>query len=507
MCRRFLSQALLLKGAIPLVLALGVADPSLCRLSFDPPVRVDPDTSWSQHKPSIAVDSEGNPCIVWVTWKAEIRFARSTDGGNSFLPSVPVDTVNWPICWPRIALDLQDNPHVIWTDDDQGGTQLHQVKYARSMDRGDHFLPSFHVEPDTTRGQFAGAIVANKGGHPMVVWHAYDTYQADDVNTDVYFARSYDGGLSFEPSVLVDPHPGYQVAPDIAVDDQNIYISYLGDHWSHYEYIFVSRSLDGGNAFEERVWVDRDVGNSYSSSIATALSEVMVVWNELKDSGSRFGVYFAKSTDTGVTFGDVVTVSEGRQGGACPVIAADTSGNPVVVWNDRMTDMLHFSYSENGGSTFLPEAPVDSVEGSHQGGLDVAMTVSGIPMVVWSSSRAPHSGMHQIYFSKASRVGIERGDTGEPWVSEFRLGPSFPNPFSDATTVYFSVARSAVSLKIYDSTGRLVRVLVEDEIPAGKYSVTWHGRDMSREQVPSGIYFCSLQAGDYSSTRKIILLK
>jgi len=64
-----------------------------------------------------------------------------------------------------------------------------------------------------------------------------------------------------------------------------------------------------------------------------------------------------------------------------------------------------------------------------------------------------------------------------------------------------------VSLVLYDITGRLVRNLVDDNQPVGRYAKSWNGCDNSSLPVASGIYIISLKAGDYTFKRKITLMR
>lgn len=87
--------------------------------------------------------------------------------------------------------------------------------------------------------------------------------------------------------------------------------------------------------------------------------------------------------------------------------------------------------------------------------------------------------------------------------TEYRLEPNYPNPFNPATTISFTLQEKAfVSLRIYDALGREAAVLVDEELPAGRYSRRWDGRGLT-----SGIYFCRLQAGSFVQTRKLMLLR
>ena len=88
------------------------------------------------------------------------------------------------------------------------------------------------------------------------------------------------------------------------------------------------------------------------------------------------------------------------------------------------------------------------------------------------------------------------------------LAQNFPNPFNPATKIAFGLhAAGTVKLGIYDASGRLVRTLINGARPAGHYSETWDGRDERGVAVASGVYFYRLDAGSFSETRKMVVLK
>ena len=88
------------------------------------------------------------------------------------------------------------------------------------------------------------------------------------------------------------------------------------------------------------------------------------------------------------------------------------------------------------------------------------------------------------------------------------LAQNFPNPFNPSTRIGFGLKAPAdVSLRIYDAAGRVVRVLVEGNRPAGTYAELWDGKDNGGRAVASGIYFYRLDAGMFTQTRKMVLLK
>jgi hypothetical protein len=88
-----------------------------------------------------------------------------------------------------------------------------------------------------------------------------------------------------------------------------------------------------------------------------------------------------------------------------------------------------------------------------------------------------------------------------------QLSASHPNPFGRSTTIGFALPRpSPVNLGIYDVTGRLVRMITDDEWPQGRQTVTWDGRDGTGLRVSGGTYFVKLTAGDVTQARKVVFL-
>ncbi|HEX6790338.1 MAG TPA: FlgD immunoglobulin-like domain containing protein [Candidatus Krumholzibacteria bacterium] len=89
-----------------------------------------------------------------------------------------------------------------------------------------------------------------------------------------------------------------------------------------------------------------------------------------------------------------------------------------------------------------------------------------------------------------------------------RLEQNMPNPFNPTTAIRFSLAsKENVTLAVYDIAGRLVRSLVNGTREVGSHEMTWDGRDNAGASVSSGVYFYRLDAGKFSQTRKMVLLK
>jgi photosystem II stability/assembly factor-like uncharacterized protein len=108
----------------------------------------------------------------------------------------------------------------------------------------------------------------------------------------------------------------------------------------------------------------------------------------------------------------------------------------------------------------------------------------------------------QIFSSDEVITSVEENQIKEE-INTYLLSQNFPNPFNPITTIRYSIANhSNVTIKVYDLLGREVATLVNEEKPAGEYEVEFDGSSLT-----SGIYFYQLKDGNYTETKKMILLK
>jgi len=85
----------------------------------------------------------------------------------------------------------------------------------------------------------------------------------------------------------------------------------------------------------------------------------------------------------------------------------------------------------------------------------------------------------------------------------YGLDQNFPNPFNPKTCIRYALPEAThVRLRIYDARGRALRVLIDEEKAAG-----WHDLELRAEGMASGVYFYRIDAGDFNSTRKLVVIK
>ena len=88
------------------------------------------------------------------------------------------------------------------------------------------------------------------------------------------------------------------------------------------------------------------------------------------------------------------------------------------------------------------------------------------------------------------------------------LYQNYPNPFNPSTIVKFNLREiENVSIKIYNILGKEIKLLLDNNLPAGEYTTQWDGKDDEGNILPGGVYFIQMTAGKYRQTIKTILLK
>ncbi|MCK4448132.1 MAG: T9SS type A sorting domain-containing protein [Candidatus Marinimicrobia bacterium] len=122
----------------------------------------------------------------------------------------------------------------------------------------------------------------------------------------------------------------------------------------------------------------------------------------------------------------------------------------------------------------------------------------------------PQGAGYDIGAYEYMQVGSEEKPVSLPQI--YRLSQAYPNPSVQEVAIGYQLPANsqqltAISLRIYDIGGRLVRTLVDGKKAPGYYQVKWYGRDDAGKKVASGIYFYRLEAGEFKATRKLTILR
>jgi hypothetical protein len=105
--------------------------------------------------------------------------------------------------------------------------------------------------------------------------------------------------------------------------------------------------------------------------------------------------------------------------------------------------------------------------------------------------------------------GVEEHETLRPITTMLKVNP---NPFTHETRIRYIIQDPGYTitdmvLKIFDATGRLVKSFRPTPNALRSTQISWDGTDQANRQLPSGVYFVKFQAGDYTETKKLLLIK
>jgi len=140
--------------------------------------------------------------------------------------------------------------------------------------------------------------------------------------------------------------------------------------------------------------------------------------------------------------------------------------------------------------------------------LEVSYNTAGNKLLTENMIVLENSRFGDLEGNKVEAMALLDGLVSLP--RAFSMSQNYPNPFNPSTTINFEIPegdKPLVNLGIYSIRGQLVRTLINEVKEPGTYSVQWDGKDNKGSSVSSGVYFYRISAGEFSKTRKMVLLK
>jgi len=435
-------------------------------------------------------------------------FTRSTNGGGSFENCVTIP--NEPY-WGTLAVESDGDLYV-------GGTTGNNFQVNKSSNA--------------------------KNPGQTVAWDMTTSVNLDGTTT--YGSGPNPDGLAGQTNIAIDtsggPYNGY------------IYVLCSVDRNSTADPLDVmfARSTNGGVSFSSPIKINDDPGTSayqwFGTMSVAPNGRIDVIWLDTRDNPGTYlsALYYSKSTNGGVTWSSNEKLSG--------------YFNPHLGWpqQNKMGDYFDMVSDVNGASlawaaTFNGEqdvyysyitdvVPVELVSFT-------ASVVANVVTLSWSTATELNNRGFEI--EKSSEKTIWRtigfregkGTTSEPQQysysdllldkaplklyyrlkqldfngsfeysgiveveiapSEFSLAQNYPNPFNPITAISYQLPMNTfVTLKVYDVLGNEVATLVNEEKSAGSYEVEFNATELG-----SGVYFYTLKADEFLSTKKMILMK
>jgi hypothetical protein len=283
--------------------------------------------------------------------------------------------------------------------------------------------------------------------------------------------------------------------------------------------------------------------------VSDAGGAAFIAWQDAR--AGDYDIYAQRLTSSGVAQctpnGFALCTAADEQ--SLPALAADGSGGAIVAWQDFRNGINFNSYAASTRLSVVSPGSIDfgtvdvgeyrdttfTIENDGCSVLELNVGETCEHFSIISDELVPFlrpgqslevmiryepagAGVHACEIAtgpacspvSCSGIGFEEtsGDDTPRAPEATFLAQNHPNPFNPATEIVFGLRAPAnVSLRIYDAAGRLVRELAAGQYAAGAYRKIWDGRDANGAAVSSGIYFYRLEAGTFSKTRKMVLLK
>jgi len=352
--------------------------------------------------------------------------------------------------------------------------------------------------------------------------HAYCLALDDGANVYVT-GDSYGSGTYYDYAILKydtdgnqiwavrynGPGNGYDNAYSLALDVVgNIYVTGASDgSGSSSDYATIKYDADGN-----QIWIARYNGPGNATEHAYCLA--------LDDGGN---IYVTGDSYGSGTYDDYATIkydANGNQIWAARYngpwnndeaysIALDAIGNVYVTGRSigvgTSKDYATIKYDTDGNQIWAARynGPGNGIDQANCVAVDAVGNVYATGFSYGSGTAEDYATIKYSGGNLANWMPVEATVLGQPLPQECRLEGNYPNPFNAKTVARFELrVPSVVSLRVYDTAGRLVETLVDGWRSAGEHELTWEAGDL-----PSGMYFARLEAGEFSQVQKLILLK
>jgi hypothetical protein len=215
--------------------------------------------------------------------------------------------------------------------------------------------------------------------------------------------------------------------------------------------------------------------------------------------GISFPKGIFKSTDAGMAWSNIGDGMPGiRSNVNCIVTRRKTHPEDIYIGANNFV-----SNHSDSGAIYGVFRSTDGGDSWYSFGLDSiriqVLSISPNENTLYAGVLFPNYGKRAGIY-KRNLVTDVRESGGDAY--EFRIGQNYPNPFNPTTQITYSVTRASnVTLKVFDVLGREIAVLVNERKQAGEYKVSWNA-----EGVPSGVFFYRIVAGEFTQTKKMLVI-
>lgn len=463
--------------------------------------------SYTSNNNATWIASIGN--IIHVVWydsrdgNDEIYYKRSSDSGVSWGIDTRL-TNNAAVSWfPSLAVfdsSITASVHIVWQDTRDSNNA--EIYYKRSTDGGISWGTDVRLTNNNSSSQNPSIAMSGSGSQALVhvIW-----YDFRDGNYEIYYKRSTNAGINWEPDLRLTNNIAPSLFPAIRVSGSTLHVVWHDVRDGNYE-IYYKRSSDGGSSWG----ADTRLTNNSTASLFPSLTipgsgspaPVHIVWYDNRDGNDE--IYYKRSLDGGISWENDIRLTNNAASSGNPTILTSGFGTAAplhIVWQDFRNGNyeIYYKRSLDGGTSWETDTRLTNITGLS---IMPSIAISGqVVNVVWNDTR---DGNYEIYYKRdptGNPVGIQTISNEMP--DKFELSQNYPNPFNPMTNINFSIPRAGyVKLVVFDPLGKGVAELVNGQYTPGSYKV-----DFDASQLSSGTYFYRLEADGFTYVKKMVLIK
>lgn len=415
----------------------------------------------------------------------EIYYKRSTNGGNDWLDDFRLTNSIGHSVSSSIAVEGL-YVHVAWCDWRDGNPEIY---YKRSTDAGNTWESDVRLTVNSAESYSPCIAVYNSIIH--VMWD-----DKRDGNTQIYYKRSSNNGVTWESDVRITNVTFDSFSASVFAIGQFVHVAWVDNRDGNAE-IYYKRSSNTGIIWDTDKRLTNFSAISYNPSISVSNELVGIVWYDSRNTTEE--IYYKASTNTGITWSSDIRLTNNNWQSLNPCIRI--SGNNIhVFWTEEINHgEVFYKRSTNQGLSWDEDTRLTYISSNK---FCPSATVSGTNLhVIWVDKR---DGNYEIYYKRnptGNPIGIK--PISEKIPETYSLSQNYPNPFNPSTTIEFDIpATTYTKLTVYGISGKELKVLVNEELKAGRYRINFDGSNLS-----SGVYFYKLETIELSLSRKMIFIK
>jgi hypothetical protein len=464
--------------------------------------------------PRIIEDGSGGAIIAWKDYRSGSHYdiyAQRINGSASFQwtrNGNSICTAAGSQIDPQLASDGSGGAIITWADLRSGNYDI----YAQRVDPAGNPQWAFDGVAICTEMsmQFMPQITSDGSGGAIIAW--WDIRGGSD--GDIYAQRIGSGAAVQWPAdgVPVCTATENQNGVKIVADGSGGAVLVWYDYRSGDGDIYAQRL----NAVGQGLWAANGIpvcnvlGSQFSQQlIPDGGSGAIVTWEDQRTGNTN--IYAQRISGTGVAMwtanGVEVCIAPYTQ--SIPQLTGDGSGGAIIAWQDRRGtagwDIYAQRINTTGSALWAADGIPICIAPGDQQRPQIIQAGSGGAMVTWDDMRGSDL---DIYALKIDGNGNSppTGTLHTPRASY--LEQNYPNPFNPVTNISFGINKPGhMTLRIYDVSGKLIRLLIDERRDAGRYTETWDGLDDKHMPVSSGIFLYRLSTDGFKETRKMVLLR